>query len=45
MPILLPNDYKDNYAVEGIPLLEDLVQEYINNDKILETVKASTHPL
>ncbi|SFV55573.1 Acid membrane antigen A [hydrothermal vent metagenome] len=30
------------YAVEGIPFLEDIVREYINSDKILETIKTST---
>ena len=32
---------KINYAVDGIPFLEQWVQEYINNDKILETIKTS----
>jgi len=36
---------KINYAVEGMPIFEDWVQEYINNDQILETIKTSTATL
>ena len=43
--IIIKTTIKINYAVEGIPLLEQWVQEYINNDKILETVKTSTDVL
>jgi len=32
---------KINYAVDDIPILENWVQEHINNDKILETIKTS----
>jgi len=40
--IITKTTIKTNYAVEGIPLLEELVEEYINNDKILESIKTST---
>jgi predicted PurR-regulated permease PerM len=40
--IITKTTIKINYAVEGIPLLEEMVKEYINNDKILETIKTST---
>jgi predicted PurR-regulated permease PerM len=40
--IITKTTIKVNYAVEGIPLLEDLVDEYINNDKILESIRTST---
>ena len=43
--IITKTTIKINYAVDGIPLLEQWVQEYINNDQILETVKDSTNIL
>ena len=32
---------KINYAADGVPLLDGWVQEHINNDKILDTIKTS----
>jgi len=43
--IITKTTIKINYAVDGMPILEHWVQEYINNDKILESIKTSTDML